>query len=134
MITRHYKRMAPVLTIAVTAFLFLFPANSHGEEVTPVDTTVQHLLDYVARSDLTFIRNSGRYTAKEASEHMNNKYEHFRDKIQTPEEFITLCATRSMITGKPYRVINEQGETVKTSEWLNTELDAYRNGTEAGAH
>ncbi len=129
-----YKQMAPVLTIAITAFFFLAPANSHGKETDPLDTTVQHLLDHVTHSDLTFIRNSDRYTAKEASEHMESKYEHFRDKIKTPEEFIELCATLSLLSGKPYLVIKEKGETVRTSEWLSAELEAYRSGTEAGAH
>jgi len=135
MITKYFhKQTVSMLAIAVTVFFSLAPANSSGGEIDPPDTTVQHLLDYVARSNLVFIRNSDQYTAKEASEHMKSKYDHFRDKIKTPEEFIKLCATRSLLSGKPYLVISEHGETVRTSEWLSAELEAYRNSTAAEFH
>ena len=55
-----------------------------------------------------------------------------RDEIDTPEEFIELCATRSLLSGKPYQVINKHGETVDTSEWLTAELNEYRNSATAG--
>ena len=38
--------------------------------------------------------------ACEAAEHINKKYRHFRDDIDTPEKFIELCATGSLMTGK----------------------------------
>ena len=120
------KQMVFLLAVVVTLFSFQVPAISHAGQTNPVDRTVQHLLDYVARSELTFIRNSGKYTAKEASEHMQKKYKHFRDEIGTPEMFIELCATRSLLSGKPYLVINKQGEKARTSDWLTIELDNYR--------
>ena len=132
--TCFHKQMVSILAVAVTVFLFLSPSSSIGGQTDPADKTVQHLLEYVARSDLTFIRNSGHYTAREASEHMEKKYEHFRDEIKSPEQFIELCATRSILSGKPYLVINKQGETTKTSEWLNAELNEYRNHIAGGPH
>ena len=49
---------------------------------------------------------------------MQKKYAHFRDKIKAPEDFIELCANRSLLSGKPYLVINEKGEKISVSEWL----------------
>ena len=130
--TYFHRQMVSILTIAVTVFFFLSPTSGIGGQTNSADKAIHYLLEYVARSDLTFIRNSGQYTAQEASAHMQKKYEHFRDKIGTPEQFIELCATRSLLSGKPYLVINKQGETIKTSEWLNAELEEYRNSTAAG--
>jgi len=104
----------------------LAPVGTAGQTDT-ADKTIQHLLAYVASSELTFIRNSRHYNAREASAHMQKKYAHFKNEITTPEKFIELCASRSLLSGKPYQVINRQGETLKTSEWLTTELTVYRN-------
>jgi hypothetical protein len=116
------------LPAAVTlAVLFLLtPCLLRGEQIDIVDKTVLHLIGHVSESGLTFIRNNDRYTSVEAAEHMNKKYRHFREDIKTAEDFIERCASRSLLSGKPYLVINEQGEQVRTSEWLLAELADYR--------
>ena len=121
-------RVVAILTVAITAFFSLLPSNGHGSETGLVDQAVQHLIAHVAESDLTFIRNNDQFTGKEAADHMQKKYAYFRDRIKTPEEFIELCATRSLMSGKPYLVINEKGAMINTNEWLRTELVAYQNG------
>jgi len=127
--SRYFHRQI-VAVLAITAGLFfcVFTPFSNAKPTEPVvEETIQHLLDYVNHSDLVFIRNSGEYTAQQAFEHMQKKYEHFRDEIETAEQFIELCATRSLLSGKPYLVINRHGETLNTGEWLTVELKAYRN-------
>jgi hypothetical protein len=57
---------------------------------------------------------------------MGNKYRHFKEDIKTAEDFIERCASRSLLSGKSYLVINEQGEQVRTSEWLEAALAEYR--------
>lgn len=57
---------------------------------------------------------------------MRRKYEHFADRIRSPEEFIELAATRSILSGKPYTVRSEDGE-IPTAEWLLTLLAEYRD-------
>jgi Family of unknown function (DUF5329) len=104
------------------------------EQVAHVDKTVQHLIAHVAQSGLISIRNDVRYTGKEASEHMQKKYAHFRDKIKAPEDFIELCASRSLLSGKPYLVINEKSEKISASEWLRTELVGYRISVAGESH
>jgi len=113
---------------AVTlAVLFLLtPCLLRGEQIDTVDNTVMHLISHVSGSGLTFIRNADTHTSVEAAEHMNNKYRHFKADIKTAEDFIERCANRSLLSGKHYLVINEQGEQVRTSEWLEAELADYR--------
>jgi hypothetical protein len=75
------------------------------------------------------MRNAHGHTPQEAATHLEKKYRYFRDDIETPEDFIELCATRSLLSGKPYRVIDRQGNTTSTSDWLKAELAAYRSGS-----
>ena len=93
-----------------------------------IDTkTIQYLLEYVRESNLTFVRNFSDHTSADAASHIQKKYRHFQDKIKTPEEFIELCASKSLMTGRTYRVIDEQGHELQTRDWLMHALTAYRN-------
>lgn len=88
--------------------------------------TVQYLLDFVKNSECTFIRNGREYTSQKAASHMERKYKRFRERIKTPEDFIRLAATKSTMSGKPYRVRTKDGKTVLTSQWLLEALNGYR--------
>jgi hypothetical protein len=124
---KHEFRCMTLPTAMTLAVLFLLtPCLLRGEQIDTVDKTVLHLISYVSGSGLIFIRNAGKYTSVEAAEHMNNKYQHFRQDIKTAEGFIERCASKSLLSGKPYLVINAQGEQVRTSEWLLAELGDYR--------
>lgn len=132
--TPSSKQITSILAIAIAIFLFVPTVKGADGRPNQTEKAIQHLLDYVTRSEQIFIRNSKRYSAQDASEHMQKKYEHFRDEIDTPEQFIELCATRSLLSGKPYLVVNQQGKTIKTSEWLATELEAYRDNSTGRSH
>ena len=121
---RCTERLFPVL---LGALLLFAPAAGQSTQAADTDKAIRHLMDYVARSNLTFIRNASTYTSAEAAEHMNNKYLHFKEDIKTAEDFIELCATRSMLSGKPYFIIDKEGNRIRTSEWLKSELAAYRD-------
>ena len=112
--------------IALVVVFSILHGSARGEPNGRDGQTIQHLMAYVAESGLTFVRNGRRYSPLEAAEHMDNKYRHFMDEIRTPEDFILLCATESLLTGEPYLIIDEQGVEMKTSEWLKEELYRYR--------
>jgi hypothetical protein len=119
------RRTAQRVGVILTAFFLLQPCLLRGEPI-PVNETVLHLIGYVSESGLTFIRNSSEHSATEAADHMNKKYLHFKEDIRTPEDFIKLCATKSLLSGKPYLMVNDQGEQVRTSDWLRAELADYQ--------
>ena len=121
----RFGRAARRVGILLTAFFLLHPCLLRGEPI-PVNETVLHLISYVSESGLTFIRNSSEHTAAEAADHMNKKYLHFKEDIRTAEDFIELCATKSLLSGKPYLVVNDQGEQLRTSDWLRAELAVYQ--------
>ena len=124
--TSDKKPMTFAARIALALFMSLFMSPGTAEPTEKVDTTIQYLMKSVSGSGLTFIRNGDRATPEKAAEHMNRKYEHFRDDIETPEDFIELCATRSLLSGKPYMVVDGQGRERRTSDWLRAELAVYQ--------
>lgn len=125
-IPRVHKQTLSIRAFALAAFFLLLTPVAHAGRTASLDATIRHLIAYVAHSDLTFVRNSEEYNGKQASEHMQKKYAHFGDRINTPEDFIELCASRSLLSGRPYLVITGQG-TISTRDWLTAELEAYRN-------
>lgn len=126
--SRRFQRL--ILHFAARSLLLLMaglPGIATSSTSAGVEMTIQHLLDYVNSSELTFVRNGNDYTSVEAAEHMHKKYRHFMEKIRTPEDFIRLCATKSLISGQPYKVITVTGEEVPTGLWLTDELANYRS-------
>ncbi len=97
------------------------PAQSEN-----LETTINYLLLYVEKSDCTFIRNDREYTAKEAAGHIQKKYDYFKSKIKTAEDFIRLSATKSLVSGKPYMVETKTGKLMTSETWLLEALETYR--------
>lgn len=115
-----------LLLLTLMGLLLTLPVSATGQQAEDLDTTIQHLISYVRESDVTFERNISRHDSVEAAAHIEKKYQHFKDKIDTPEQFIELCANASLVTGKQYLIINEQGDEIPSGEWLNAELVRYR--------
>jgi hypothetical protein len=93
----------------------------------PVSTQeeISHLLDQIAQSNCQFIRNAKTYSAEQALEHINKKYNHLKKRIRTTEQFITYAASRSSITGSEYLI--RCGDVTTTSkQWLEEQLRVYR--------
>ncbi len=87
---------------------------------------IEHLLRYIDhRSDCVFIRNGREYSAHEAARHVREKYIYFKDRIKTPEDFIRLADTRSLVTARFYKVQCGDGE-MPVKDWLMKELSRYR--------
>ena len=114
-----------LLLLAMILMIVTVPRSVAGQ-TEDIHATVHYLITYVKESDVTFERNTSRYSGSEAAQHIDKKYQHFKDDIDTPEKFIELCATGSLMTGKPYFIITEEGEQLPSGEWLNTELQSYR--------
>ena len=114
--------------LLVTVVLLLASARAAAAQNAELDTTIQHLIEFVKQSDVQFERNFSSHDSLEAAQHIEKKYQHFKGEIDTAEKFIELCATRSLVTGKQYRVILVDGEALPSGEWLNLELARYRAG------
>jgi len=105
-----------------TASTFAEPAKNSENSAA----AIKYLLVFVENSECTYIRNDKAHTAKAAVNHMKRKYAHFKKEIKTPEDFIRLSASKSLISGKPYMVKTKAGRMMKSKTWLLEALEAYR--------
>ena len=109
--------------------LIIFAAASIGysaQDSEPLEETISYLIEYVGKADATFLRNGQSYTPEEAAKHIRSKYEHFRNEIKTPEDFIRLSASKSLLTGKPYIVRLRSGEEMRLDSWLADALKRHQ--------
>jgi Family of unknown function (DUF5329) len=91
-----------------------------------LEQTTAFLLHRIETADATFIRNGQAHTAQEAVAHVRAKYEHFKAQIKTPEDFIRLAATKSLLTGQPYFVRTRDGKEMPLGTWLSNALREHR--------
>lgn len=91
-----------------------------------LDKTIDYLIERVRTADATFVRNGTSHSPAEAVAHIRAKYEHFKGEIRTPEDFIRLAASKSLLTGKPYLVHPAGGKEIPLQDWLLEALKAHR--------
>src|SRR5690349_12660467 len=103
-------------------------ASEPAPPAPPEDATVaiEHLLATIASSPLVFLRNGSEYTGKRAADHIRSKYVHYKKDIATAEDFIVKAATKSELSGKPYKVRLADGKEVELAAWLTERLAEWR--------
>lgn len=88
---------------------------------------IDKLIDRLgAKRAMIFIRNDSQHDAADAVKHLRAKFNHFKSRIVTAEDFIELCATRSEMTGELYKVREGNGPLRNAGEYLREELRAVR--------
>lgn len=94
-----------------------------------VEAEIRYLKQFIQSSSCKFIRNDSSYSANEALDHIEKKYQYFNSRITSAEQFIELSASKSTLSGRPYRVIckGEYGlQTLNSKTWLLRALTNYR--------
>jgi hypothetical protein len=109
---------------SVILVLFLSSASSDVPQEQVAE--VEHLIKYLADSDCRMIRNGKSYDAKDGAKHMRRKYDYFRNKISSTEEFIEYAGTKSTMSGRLYEVLCVDQQAEFTRDWLLNELEAFR--------
>ena len=97
-----------------------------GSVLADTQAEIDHLLSFVANTSCEYDRNGTIHDGPEARDHINMKYEHYKKKVKTAEDFINYSATKSMISGRKYKIHCPGSETVNASDWLLEELHHYR--------
>ena len=106
--------------------VFLIIGIRYAVIAEELEAVIRYLLRYVKNSEVIFIRNNREHTAHEAEDHMRRKYQHFEEQIKTPEDFIQFAGTKSLLSGRPYRVRLKNGTTMLCQKWLEVALEEYR--------
>jgi len=118
----------PVRALArglLTALIAIAPA---GALATPDDAAqheIDHLLDFVAASNCTFVRSGEKFSSQQARDHLAMKYNFVKFRLSTADEFVKYLATESSTTGEPYMVICDRKER-PSGAWLSDELRRFR--------
>ena len=87
---------------------------------------VSHLLEFVKNSVCIINRNGVDHPADKGISHIENKYDYFRDDINSTEEFIEYSATKSTMSGDFYTVKCPGEKSIRTQDWLMDELKHFR--------
>ena len=109
----------------VVALLGFAVALADSPAPAEPEASIEYMLARVASSDVVFLRNGKAHTPAEAVDHMRLKYEYYEDRIRTPEDFIRWAATKSVLSGRAYKIRDESGE-VPASKWMHRLLAEYR--------
>ncbi len=112
--------------ILLVIMTIILPGSAHADVPPEQQSEVAHLLRFVKNSQCKVKRNGSFHRGKEAASHIQKKYDHFRKKIKTTEQFIKYSATKSTMSGKHYTVRCNGQKPIRTRDWLLRELKSYR--------
>jgi len=104
----------------------LFSGSIAADVSSSTKLEIDHLLNFIRNSSCIIDRNGKAYTAIKAISHIEKKYAYFEDEIETTEDFIELSASKSTMSGKYYMVRCQDGEQIRTRDWLMQELKGFR--------
>jgi hypothetical protein len=72
-----------------------------------------------------FIRNGAEYDGKKAAEHLRMKLQMAGGKVRTAEDFIMVCASKSSMSGKPYRIKFSDGKVMASEAFFREKLKEF---------
>jgi len=72
-----------------------------------------------------FIRNGTEHDGKEAAEHLRSKLKSAGGKVKNADDFIRLCASRSIISGKYYTIRLSDGRIIGSEQYFREKLREY---------
>jgi hypothetical protein len=107
-------------------FLLLFLSSAWSDVPHEQVAEVEHLINYLADSDCRMVRNGKSYSAEDGAKHVRRKYNYFKSKISSTEEFIEYAGTKSTKSGRLYEVLCLEQDREFTRDWLLKELNAFR--------
>ncbi len=114
-------RVAAILAVSILSSL-----NVQADVAESQRDEVRHLLEFVRDSRCSIERNGKKYTGNGAYAHIMKKYDYFRGRIETSEDFIELSATKSTMSDKYYLVFCDSNPPMRTKDWLLEELSEFR--------
>ncbi|MES2164667.1 MAG: DUF5329 domain-containing protein [Pseudomonadota bacterium] len=111
----------PLLVFAMSSSMAAeMPAASRAE--------IDALLNRLGSSGCQFNRNGSWYSSTDAKAHLASKLDYLIDKkkVEGTEQFITLAASTSSMSGKDYLVKCGTAQPVPSGVWLKGELQTIR--------
>jgi len=107
-------------------FGLVFSSAVNADVASDKKHEIDHLVGFVKTSSCQIIRNGQQHDGNEAIAHIQKKYNYYRDKISSAEQFIEYSATKSTMSKKYYMVACGDQQPIKAKDWLLIELKKYR--------
>jgi hypothetical protein len=92
-------------------------ADVEKKKIESLISTVENL------KDAKFVRNGTEYDCKAAAQHMRDKWEYAGSKVKTARDFISVIASKSSQSGKPYVIRFKDGKEVESGKYLTEQLE-----------
>jgi hypothetical protein len=120
-------RLAIVAFVACVAAAGAVVAGDGGVDAD-AGREIAGLIDAIGASGCEFQRNGRWHQAEEARAHLQRKLDwaHQRGLDGSAETFIERAASRSSVSGRPYRVRCPDGQEAPAAEWFAAELQRQR--------
>jgi len=113
------------ILVAAFVILALFSGTLNAQDNIE-KKKIEFLISSVENlKDAKFIRNGSEYNGQEAAKHLRIKLRRAGDHVQTADDFIRLCASKSYISGKPYMIRLSDGKTIKSEKYFREKLKEY---------
>lgn len=125
------SKINPLPVFFFIAAMMIGTVASADAPKTQAEQEVHYLLQYVATSGATFIRNGDEHSAEDAADHMAMKYRRASRYAKTAEDFIDNLASKSSFSGKAYTVVTADGQNLTSRDWLYSALEDYRQNRTA---
>ena len=115
---------------AALAAACLSAAAVHAAPQAATAIEIDGLFSALLTSGCEFNRNGSWYSAKQASQHLQGKYDYLLKKglVTSTESFIDLGASKSSMSGKPYLVRCGKSPPVESRSWFMARLSQIRRG------
>ncbi|TGM15584.1 hypothetical protein EHQ81_04100 [Leptospira selangorensis] len=113
-----------LLYFIIALSVFSFAPNFAAEPEDEIKSLVSSL---DSCKGCVFIRNGSEHKLDEAKAHLLRKYDAAKSKISSTEDFIKGLASKSSITGTPYKIKFPDGKEVDSEKWLTDKLNELRN-------
>lgn len=116
--------------IVLPAILILAAASATADAApsATAQREISGLMQALENSGCRFQRNGSWYAAGDARSHLQRKYDYLlkRDLADTAEQFIDRAASRSSMSGKPYRVSCPGQAEQDAAPWFQQQLARLR--------
>jgi hypothetical protein len=111
--------------------LTLPPRGRESPEMAEQEKIERLLKAIESAEGIVFIRNGAEHSPQDAAEHLRSKLDAAGGEIKTVDDFIDKIASKSSLSGEPYRVRLADGTEVFAGEYLKDKLSEVEESSAA---
>ena len=120
--------MKHFVTLSLFIFLLVTSNQRLNAQISNIKLSeaqkIEKLIESISNlKNAKFDRNGTTYDAKAAAAHLKMKWGKAGSKVKTARNFIDNIASKSSFSGKPYKIMYENGKVVETHDFFIKKLN-----------